>query len=494
MADFKKASEFKKGARMRTINEDPTYLSFIFLFHYDDHHDVGHSPLLDGTAERYLREVVRTDLGTGYADNLANFKRVLRKVNMEMPWFWQTLKGVETALQYKDMKEPWWGAETPTLEIECLEENVELTAIGLMDLYKRACFDYERWVEIVPKNLREFSMDVIISEVRTFQKDTNARNLGVNDTPGSDFNSSNSEGGPAKDIHQYLRDQDYTSVSAEAKPFIRLRFTHCEFDPDAIADYFADLSKNPEAKKPSLKIKWGAVHQLESNLGTQLFGPPKEDSISSAANIPSAYGALDSNVFGKIANQDAAEDTPASRFNTQKFVKSLKGSLGAVVDDVVGDVVDDITGNVARLQNTANSILGGTNGLDNVHGDRFRGATGNFINNTIDNQLGSLLLGNVYGANQIGNVQDALSAGTINALFNGAGSLITPDSLEPANPGPITPTKVYDPIPTQPQRPIKENVHPEAIDSTPDGNLNENIHPNAVDSTPDGNLNDNVHD
>ena len=160
----------------------------------------------------------------------------------------------------------------------------------------------------------------------------------------------------------------------------------------------------------------------------------------------------------------------------------------------MGDVVDDITGNVARLQNTANSILGGTNGLDNVHGDRFRGATGNFINNTIDNQLGSLLLGNVYGANQIGNVQDALSAGTINALFNGAGSLITPDSLEPANPGPITPTKVYDPIPTQPQRPIKENVHPEAIDSTPDGNLNENIHPNAVDSTPDGNLNDNVHD
>ena len=38
--DFKNRNEFRKGARLRTINEDPTYLSFVLLFHYHDHHDV----------------------------------------------------------------------------------------------------------------------------------------------------------------------------------------------------------------------------------------------------------------------------------------------------------------------------------------------------------------------------------------------------------------------------------------------------------------------
>ena len=143
--DFKTRNEFRKGMRLRRIDEDPTYLSFMFLFHYNDHGDVGHSPLLDGTAERYLRNVVRDDIGAKYADNLKNFVRVLRRVNQEMPWFWTELKGIEKCLNY-NMLEPYRGAEDATIEIGCLEENVELTAIGLMDLYKRSCFDFERYV------------------------------------------------------------------------------------------------------------------------------------------------------------------------------------------------------------------------------------------------------------------------------------------------------------------------------------------------------------
>ena len=79
--------------------------------------------------------VVREKVGAPLVKNLDNFTNVLMKVNREMPWFWQGLKGIETALNYGHMKEPWRGAEKPQLEIECLEENVELTAIGLMDLY-----------------------------------------------------------------------------------------------------------------------------------------------------------------------------------------------------------------------------------------------------------------------------------------------------------------------------------------------------------------------
>ena len=37
---------FRKGQRTSTIHEDPTYLSFMILFHGDDRSSVAHSPLI----------------------------------------------------------------------------------------------------------------------------------------------------------------------------------------------------------------------------------------------------------------------------------------------------------------------------------------------------------------------------------------------------------------------------------------------------------------
>ena len=114
---------------------------------------------------------------------------------------------------------------------------------ALMDLYKRACFDFERYVEVVPRNLREFSMDIIVSEIRVFQKDTNSRNLGSTDNEDSIFgNSSNSAGGTITDLHENYVNKDFTS--ADVTPFVRLRFTHCEFDKDSLASFFGELTKN----------------------------------------------------------------------------------------------------------------------------------------------------------------------------------------------------------------------------------------------------------
>ena len=139
MADFKTQQDFRKGSILRKINEDPTYLSFFLVFDTIDREE---SPLFAGPAKEYLLNVLNTDFSQKHADALDNFQKVLLKINKELPWFWQTLSGVDVAMQYKGLDDPWWGAESPSLEIECLEENVELTAIGLMDLYKRACYDF----------------------------------------------------------------------------------------------------------------------------------------------------------------------------------------------------------------------------------------------------------------------------------------------------------------------------------------------------------------
>lgn len=128
------------------------------------------------------------------------------------------------------------------------------------------------------------------------------------------------------------------------------------------------------------------------------------------------------------------------------------------------------------------------------------GPLASIADNAIDNLTASLLLGNVHGANTLSNIQDAITAGSVNAIANLAGQLFNKKSSEV--PGNMSPTQVYD----KPSNFV--------LDSSPDGNIspkqvydrrapdrddpiNDNIYggrDTGVDSTPDGNLNDNVHE
>ena len=90
MADFKTINDFRKGTVLRKINEDPTYLSFFFVF---DDVDKAESPLLAGPAQDYLEKVIRADIGKTYSQNLQNFKKVLFKINKELHVFINILFG-----------------------------------------------------------------------------------------------------------------------------------------------------------------------------------------------------------------------------------------------------------------------------------------------------------------------------------------------------------------------------------------------------------------
>lgn len=468
--DFRNRNEFRKGSQIRLIDEDPTYLSFVLLFHFNDHPDVGHSPLLDGKAERYLRDVVRDDVGEQLGDNLKNFVRVLRKVNVEMPWFWQGLKGLDAAMNYGDMTEPWRGAEKPALEITCLEENMELTAIGLMDLYKRACFDFERYVEVVPRNLREFSMDVIVSEIRVFQNDTNSRNLGLTDNEDSVFNnSSNSAGGTVTEQHQNYVNKDFTS--ADVTPFIRLRFTHCEFDYNSIADYFGELTKNPELAKPVLKINWGTCRQIDQKLGANLFNEKVN------ADKPINKRIEDAQKIGRI-------DNGAGQTTGQKYLDAIRGRTIGKVESVLADTKDAVT---AQANSIANSF---------ANPDQ-PGLVKNLLDKGIEDLTGSLLLGNVHGlGGTINDISTAIKTGSLNAVGNLVGNLVGNNNRgeggptigglgnvgldgSDSTPDNIKLGKIYDVIEDgigQPESPLgKDNVHGNTAPDN-DGPINENVH------------------
>ena len=506
---------FRKGARTRKIHEDPTYLSFMLLFHSDDKSEVAHSPLMNGEALSYLRNVVRTDLGDIYAENLENFKRVLLKVNREMPWFWQGLKGIETAMTYGDMKEPWRGAEKPMLEIECLEENVELTAIGLMELYRNSCFDLQRFVEVVPKNLREFSMDIYLSEVRTFQKDTDARNLGITDNPDSRINSTGSDAKTVKDIHPVFKSNDTMPGSnlkgtADSRPFVALRFTHCEFDMDSVADYFADMSKNPEMKRPSLKIKWGTCVPLASRLGPNMFNENRDANTTNRTepvNAATDPNQIPLNTINPKAQQNVSSMDSLSNVHdgtdprAESITDRKKIGLGDLAKDTLGSIADDIKdtaeGLVSGVTNAIDSFSLQPNGIGNVHGTKIGGFAGTLLDNAVGNLTGKLLLDNVHGAGGLGSIQDAINGGLINAVGNliqgqlnsggsaasalggggsGIGDQVHDIGVDSSPDGNLGNAKVHDPVTPTPEGPLNQRIHPPGVDSTPDGNLNNNVH------------------
>lgn len=483
MSDFNHINEFRKGSVLRKISEDPTYLSFFFMF---DTGNREHSPLLSGPAEEFLETFVdggkdkdgKTLRGTNYAQNLKNFKDVLLKINREMPWFWQKVSGLELAETYGKMQEPWRGAESPKIEIECLEENIELTAIGLMTLYKQAVYDYQRYVEVLPLNLRHFRVWILLSEVRTFQQDTGARDLDIYGTPMPGDNASKSvniiprakgsETAVGKNSNKFQADL-VKSYSADSKPHVMFEMGFCEWQQDSIADMFAEASKIPELKKPKISFTWQTA-----SMHAQQFGP----NISKTTE--------DSAMNGIKPNDGLYPETP---FNP---LASAQNAISDKVNGIAGALVN-------RFNNLKNSLPGfGKNPMGAVYPQRLTGPAASIANAGLD-KLKSVLLDNVHGAsgalNTLSDVNSALSAGSINGITNLIGKMSKKSSKKSAK-GLISPNDVYDQpaIDSSPDKKIKESVYEPIAKAVQKNKITPGrIHPKGVDSSKDNSLNDNIY-
>ena len=99
----KPAHKFSKGLLTGDgAYQDPTALGFQLLF---DYVDVPGSPLLvdsedtPGTALNYLKNI-----GDGKRMYyLKQFIKVLRMVNKDSPWYWQSIEGINESLHQKDV-------------------------------------------------------------------------------------------------------------------------------------------------------------------------------------------------------------------------------------------------------------------------------------------------------------------------------------------------------------------------------------------------------
>jgi hypothetical protein len=241
-------NDFRKGQKRNKFIQDPTYLTFFFQFVYDDGNM---SPLLAdalsdnpavGTAAYYLKNYIKDE---ARANSLKEFAKTLRLINSQMPWFWQTLTGAENFLNY-NVDEPYRGGDDAKLTIGCLE-SLNLMVSGMMDLYRDAMWDEERWCWIVPDNLRKFTMIIYVSEIRKIQT-TNAN--------GS--------------ISSFLQtafgvNKTNDDVTGDNLPFFAFKVSKAEFELTSGKDVFADLSAtNNVSPLPNIEISYAKINTYDS--------------------------------------------------------------------------------------------------------------------------------------------------------------------------------------------------------------------------------------
>lgn len=96
------------------------------------------------------------------AELLKDFVFLLSNINSNTPWYFSEITGLSEALKRNFVNKVEFGDERKKISIKCLQDSYDAKIGTLMDLYRSACFSYQLKKEIVPANLRKFSMGIYI--------------------------------------------------------------------------------------------------------------------------------------------------------------------------------------------------------------------------------------------------------------------------------------------------------------------------------------------
>ena len=108
---------------------------------------------------------------------LKKFVRTLSYININAPWFFKSIKGLDKA----DVPLVDELSKERTIEIEFNPDAIDMRLTSLMSLYKFACYDDINHLVILPDNLRKFDMSVLIFETPIKYLHTAFKNGGLID-------------------------------------------------------------------------------------------------------------------------------------------------------------------------------------------------------------------------------------------------------------------------------------------------------------------------
>ena len=95
---------------------------------------------------------------------LSEFIKLLSDINIHFPWYFQSITGLDTALERTELggKEFKIEEERKNITIKCLPDALDNRIGKMLDLYRSAAFSQMLHKEVIPANLRKFDMGIFI--------------------------------------------------------------------------------------------------------------------------------------------------------------------------------------------------------------------------------------------------------------------------------------------------------------------------------------------
>lgn len=385
--DLSTIERFRKGLHANYgMYNDPTYLGFVLLF---NDYDIEKSPLLVrdanqvGSALNYLKAI---DDGPRF-EYLKLFQDLLFDTNYWMPWYWQAIEGLDKIWDYKKLADPYRGGNDSVIKITTLE-SIDLRITALMDLYRRACFDYEFRREILPSNLRKFQVTIFVQEIRNIQADFGAidgaisiiNNISTAINPKT--NPLNLPGN--METPQQKKGRETARIANEFGANMMFTLKYCEFDSDKSSGNWGTLNMaGGEPATQQISFTYDSID--ESYLNPTIQNMPRGFNAagmnySFLDKLPDPVTSDGRSFLQKIAD---LQDDPD--FSTKDVMKTAAKNAGAALQQAALNQIDTLV----------------SSGINAVNG-----------------RLNRLLLGNVYGFSPSEFLADPANA-TVRALRNG---------------------------------------------------------------------------
>jgi len=336
---------------------DPTFLSFFLMFDWYS----PKSPLFNGDATNFLRNVIGDN---NRADQLEKFKKYLKRINQEMPWFWQSITGLNAAYDYGKMDDALVFKEGAEIEIGCLE-TLDFTMAGIFNMYQSIVLDTERYVQVLPDNLCYFNVYVHVQEIRNFVPFIGSGSAveramaGIEKAKGAASSLAAFKAGDAADRKKLIEDN---KDGVLGKIQDRLNSDQLDWKSKGLGPRFI-------TKLGKCKFSYNNGMDMFSEISNAELGSPVQHKLKFKFHTSKVHE------FEYLTGFNHVDPDPLSPFNND------------ILNDLANDAVNQLV-----TKGTA------------------------FARGKLEDFKNKLLLGNVYGANALSKIQDVFNSGSINAI------------------------------------------------------------------------------
>lgn len=335
------------------------------------------------TAFNYL--VLNNELNR--AKQLKQFVELLSTISSECPWYFQNIKGLDTAMERQitngdfQMKE-----ERDKITIECLDDSIDQRIGTLLDLYRAIVWSWETKRVVLPVNLRKFDMTIIAFQMPVRGLHVSRNNLKMNNDVISDIRSDERAGKAIEDVLMTPNGPVFAYGSTKMQASYKAwEFHGCEIDYNSSKSGWGELDNAAgSVPKYNIEIMFDDMFEIRYNeFGDTIISDIQNDDIVYIYDddlVPVNAESHD-DIIGEYTNPLTGEKTPL-----KKPVMSTTESKTPTKTEYVGPesgVLDQLLGAGKKWLDTKiqKIYLGNLNGLSI---------------STIGKQLGQAFEGNLW--------------------------------------------------------------------------------------------------